>query len=181
MGQGWGLQAPERRHCCVTKRPEVPSALGIYGERFPIPAGCSSGGPAASLAAASASEKRGLFHPIAAGRCLPLTLPIRERAQASPLTLVLPGPSHDADLEGKGPALLPSVLRARRWAPEPPSSPPQELQSGGGALMSGLQRAPPRARQGCLNQMPPTQVFLVLCSPISHRLGLDCGPGPFLA
>lgn len=112
------------------------------------------------------------------GHCLPLTLPIREHAQASLLTLVLPAPSHDVDLERKGSALFPLVLRARRWAPEPPSSPPQELQGAGGALMSGLQRAPPRARQGCLNQMPSTQVFLVLRSPISHRLRLDCVPGP---
>lgn len=115
------------------------------------------------------------------GRCLPLMLPIRERAQASLLPLgSLPRPTMRT-WRKRGPPFSPQSSGPGGGLRSPLPALPKQLQRSGGALMSGLQRAPPRARKGCLNQMPPTQVFLVLRSPISHRLGLDCGPGPFLA
>lgn len=128
-GGGWGRQAPERRHCCVTKRPEVPGALGIHGERFPgddapslLDAPRETPSPAWPLrlhprSVASSIQSPWLLPPSYAshqGTCSGFSAP-----------LGLPAPSHNADLEKKGSALLPSVLRARRWALKPPSSPPQ--------------------------------------------------------
>ena len=91
----------------MTKHPEVPGALGVHGERFPGDNASSlrdvpqepppQPGPCVHVRETwSLPSNR-------PGRFLPLTLPIRECAQASLLTLVLPAPSHDEDLERRGP------------------------------------------------------------------------------